>query len=107
MAEERQLYAMVLPGFWMDIGQPPDYLVGMRLYLASRAARAGAELTTGENIRGAVIVVSPHACLARGLCSSRACPEPGGVPMQHPRRMPTPPADGQRARLFARDALAP
>ncbi|KAA0145934.1 hypothetical protein FNF31_07909 [Cafeteria roenbergensis] len=78
MAEERQLYAMVLPGFWMDIGQPPDYLVGMRLYLASRAARAGAELTTGENIRGAVIVhptatVDPTAVLGPNVVVGPGC----------------------------------
>eukprot|EP01018_Ginkgo_biloba_P000025 Gb_00119 [translate_table: standard] len=33
IAEENQLYAMVLPGFWMDIGQPRDYLTGLHLYL--------------------------------------------------------------------------
>jgi mannose-1-phosphate guanylyltransferase len=33
MAEDGQLYQMVLPGFWMDIGQPKDYLIGVKLYL--------------------------------------------------------------------------
>ncbi|KAJ7535005.1 hypothetical protein O6H91_12G014100 [Diphasiastrum complanatum] len=33
MAAEEQLFAMVLPGFWMDIGQPKDYITGLRLYL--------------------------------------------------------------------------
>lgn len=28
MANEQQLYAMELPGFWMDIGQPKDFLTG-------------------------------------------------------------------------------
>lgn len=28
MAEEGQLYTMELPGYWMDIGQPKDYLIG-------------------------------------------------------------------------------
>jgi mannose-1-phosphate guanylyltransferase len=35
MAGDGQLYAMDLKGFWMDIGQPKDYLIGMCLYLAS------------------------------------------------------------------------
>lgn len=28
MASEGQIYQMVLPGYWMDIGQPKDYLSG-------------------------------------------------------------------------------
>eukprot|EP01147_Barroeca_monosierra_P002393 gene2393-5340_t len=35
MADSNNLYAMDLPGFWMDIGQPPDYLRGLVLYLDS------------------------------------------------------------------------
>lgn len=33
MAAEKDLYALTLEGFWMDIGQPKDYLLGQRLYL--------------------------------------------------------------------------
>lgn len=29
MAKEQQLYAFELAGFWMDIGQPKDFLTGM------------------------------------------------------------------------------
>lgn len=29
MAEEGQLYAMELSGYWMDVGQPKDFLIGM------------------------------------------------------------------------------
>jgi len=36
MADASELYAMDLPGFWMDIGQPKDYLTGMCLLLASK-----------------------------------------------------------------------
>lgn len=28
MAKERQLFAFELAGFWMDIGQPKDFLTG-------------------------------------------------------------------------------
>lgn len=28
MAKEQQLYAFELSGFWMDIGQPKDFLTG-------------------------------------------------------------------------------
>jgi mannose-1-phosphate guanylyltransferase len=33
MAADEQLYAMELKGFWMDVGQPKDYLAGMCKYL--------------------------------------------------------------------------
>ena len=33
MAAEGQLHAFVLPGYWMDIGQPKDYLTGSVLHL--------------------------------------------------------------------------
>ena len=28
MADEGNLYSLALPGYWMDIGQPKDYLIG-------------------------------------------------------------------------------
>uniref|UniRef100_A0A7E4V7E7 mannose-1-phosphate guanylyltransferase n=1 Tax=Panagrellus redivivus TaxID=6233 RepID=A0A7E4V7E7_PANRE len=33
MCSKQDLYAFVLPGYWMDIGQPKDFLKGVRLYL--------------------------------------------------------------------------
>merc|ERR1712000_373004 len=35
MAEAGELFAMDLEGFWMDVGQPGDYLVGMGMHLES------------------------------------------------------------------------
>jgi len=68
MAEEGNLYRYVLPGFWMDIGQPPDYLKGQVMYLDSVANRKSdngespkrrkteGELATGSHIVGNVII---------------------------------------------------
>lgn len=44
MAEEGQLYAQELQGFWMDIGQPKDFLTGMCLYLNSCKINNSAKL---------------------------------------------------------------
>jgi mannose-1-phosphate guanylyltransferase len=33
MASEGQIYQMKLPGYWMDIGQPKDYLKGQQLHI--------------------------------------------------------------------------
>lgn len=34
IAKDKQLHAMDLEGFWMDVGQPKDYLSGTCLYLS-------------------------------------------------------------------------
>jgi mannose-1-phosphate guanylyltransferase len=33
MAAEGDLYMMELQGYWMDVGQPPDYLKGQEMYI--------------------------------------------------------------------------
>lgn len=35
LAEEGQIYCKKLTGFWMDIGQPKDYLTGVKYFLQS------------------------------------------------------------------------
>ncbi|EDQ85317.1 uncharacterized protein MONBRDRAFT_12046 [Monosiga brevicollis MX1] len=60
MAETQNLYAMDLPGFWMDVGQPPDYLKGMVLYLNSvlenEPAKVTPTSTNGTEFIGPVLV---------------------------------------------------
>jgi mannose-1-phosphate guanylyltransferase len=56
MAEEGQLYSMVLKGFWMDIGQPKDFLAGTRLYLEYQQEKNPQALTTGSGFTGPVMV---------------------------------------------------
>lgn len=46
MAKERQLHSTVLDGFWADVGQPADFLVGSALYLASLRQKFPADLAT-------------------------------------------------------------
>lgn len=47
MAKEGQIHAMDLPGFWMDVGQPKDFLTGTGLYLSSLAKLSPSPLTPG------------------------------------------------------------
>lgn len=61
MAKEGQLYAMELKGFWMDVGQPKDYLLGTCLYLNSCAQKirngdTSLVLATGDHIVGDVLI---------------------------------------------------
>ncbi|KAJ3668939.1 hypothetical protein LUZ60_010889 [Juncus effusus] len=56
IASDQKLYAMVLPGFWMDIGQPKDYITGLRLYLESLRKNSPEKLSKGSNILGNVLI---------------------------------------------------
>ncbi|VAH81778.1 unnamed protein product [Triticum turgidum subsp. durum] len=56
IAADQKLYAMVLPGFWMDIGQPRDYITGLRLYLDSLRKKSAAKLAAGAHVVGNVLV---------------------------------------------------
>lgn len=56
IAAEKMLFAMVLPGFWMDIGQPRDYITGLRLYLDSLRKNSPSKLASGAHIVGNVLV---------------------------------------------------
>lgn len=56
MAAQEQLYCMQLQGFWMDIGQPKDFLTGMCMYLGSLRQKNSDLLASGECIVGNVIV---------------------------------------------------
>uniref|UniRef100_A0A3P9IV49 mannose-1-phosphate guanylyltransferase n=1 Tax=Oryzias latipes TaxID=8090 RepID=A0A3P9IV49_ORYLA len=79
MAEESQLYAMELQGFWMDIGQPKDFLTGMCMYLQSLRQHAPDRLHTGPGFLGNVLVVSPARCRFPGnecLSSMAVCSPP-------------------------------
>lgn len=49
MAKEKQLFAFELAGFWMDIGQPKDFLTGMCLYLNSLRQRNSEKLSNNQN----------------------------------------------------------
>lgn len=56
IAAENKLFAMVLPGFWMDIGQPRDYVTGLVLYLGSLRTKSADKLALGSHIVGNVLI---------------------------------------------------
>eukprot|EP00048_Salpingoeca_helianthica_P011123 m.159615 g.159615 ORF g.159615 m.159615 type:complete len:363 (+) comp15184_c2_seq1:64-1152(+) len=81
MAAEHQLYAQDLPGFWMDVGQPPDYITGVGLFLSFMRKAHPETLATakdGYEIVGDVIVdpsakigkncrIGPHVVIGPGV----------------------------------------
>lgn len=60
MAKEEELYVFQLQGFWADVGQPRDYLIGTNLHLSDLALRNPDALTKGKNIIGNVLIVLYH-----------------------------------------------
>jgi len=65
MVKDKQLFAMVLPGYWMDVGQPHDYLTGMCMHLKSLREHTPAILAAGPGILGNVLV-DPTAVIGSG-----------------------------------------
>jgi len=65
MAQEGQLYSMYLEGFWMDVGQPKDFLAGMCLYLNALKTKSPESLRTGAGFIPPVLV-DPSAVIGEG-----------------------------------------
>ena len=66
MADDEQLHAFDLEGFWMDVGQPKDYLTGLGLYLSSQASQGRlCAQASGYTIRGNVLI-HPTASVGAG-----------------------------------------
>ena len=65
MARESQLFAYDMDSYWMDVGQPKDYLTGMCLYLNSLRECDPNQLSKGDCFTGDVLV-DPSASLGEG-----------------------------------------
>ncbi|KAJ2497159.1 mannose-1-phosphate guanyltransferase [Coemansia sp. RSA 1972] len=68
MASDGQLNTFDLEGFWMDIGQPKDFLTGTCLYLSSLAKRSPELLApaTEAYVCGGNVLVHPTATIGEG-----------------------------------------
>lgn len=53
VASDEKLFAFTLPGYWMDVGQPRDYLTGLKLHLASLRERDPKKLASSSGSSGA------------------------------------------------------
>lgn len=56
MARDKKLYAIELDEFWMDVGQPGDFLKGMSLFLNWSRKMGKPILAKGEGIVGNVLI---------------------------------------------------
>ncbi|KAF6779221.1 hypothetical protein AHF37_02063 [Paragonimus kellicotti] len=85
MAKAQQLYCLTLPGFWMDVGQPNDFLVGTNLYLMHMSQSLDkAILACGPHIQGHVLIdpsatISPSCVLGPSVVVGPDCVIEDGV----------------------------
>ncbi|PVU95198.1 hypothetical protein BB561_001973 [Smittium simulii] len=64
LAEQRQLHTFDLSGYWMDVGQPKDFLAGTALYLSSLAKNNPTLLTSPQGnhfVVGGNVLIHPSA----------------------------------------------
>lgn len=63
-----QLHSFDLEGFWMDVGQPKDFLTGTCLYLSSLAKKNSRLLTPASEpyVHGGNVLIDPSAKIGKG-----------------------------------------
>lgn len=62
MVRDGQLHSFDLEGFWMDVGQPKDFLTGTCLYLSHLTKKGSKLLTTGKPyVYGGNVLIDPTA----------------------------------------------
>jgi mannose-1-phosphate guanylyltransferase len=78
IAKDRELCSFTLQGFWMDIGQPKDYLLGLELYLEFLGKKSPEKIAKGTLFTGNVLVdqdsligegclIGPNVCIGPGV----------------------------------------
>lgn len=90
MATDGELFALELNGFWMDVGQPHDFLTGVGLYLEKLRQKDSSQLYAsgtgvignvlvdptaiiGKNCRiGPNVVIGPGVVIDDGVCIRRS-----------------------------------
>lgn len=51
MAQEKNLHSIVLKDFWMDVGQPKDYLKAIALYFENKKKRQNIPVSNIQNVK--------------------------------------------------------
>jgi len=74
---------MELPGYWMDIGQPADYIKGQAMYIESLKEKSSSLLTAGAAGSSVMVhetaQIDPTAQLGPNVVIGEGCRIGGGV----------------------------
>lgn len=91
LAAERQLHAYDLDGFWMDVGQPRDYLTGTGLFLSHLTAQQSPLLasTSEPYVHQGNVLVDPVRALFSFVLAvaPRSLTHQEGLPSRRPLRL--------------------
>ena len=84
VAGEGGLYTLGIEGFWMDVGQPKDYITGTKLWLDFLAKHHDSRLAIGDNMVGNVMihptaVIDPGAKIGPNVVIGEGCTISDGV----------------------------
>uniref|UniRef100_A0A061S4D2 mannose-1-phosphate guanylyltransferase n=1 Tax=Tetraselmis sp. GSL018 TaxID=582737 RepID=A0A061S4D2_9CHLO len=88
IASDKKLFAMILQGYWMDVGQPKDYLTGLTLHLSSVRKHRPEALSPGDTFQGNVLV-EPSVKIGEGcligpdVCIGTDCVIGNGVRLRN------------------------
>ncbi|KAK9478366.1 nucleotide-diphospho-sugar transferase [Lipomyces japonicus] len=68
LSKDGLLYSFDLEGYWMDVGQPKDFLSGTCLYLSSLTKKGSKLLTptSEEFVHGGNVLIDPSAKIGKG-----------------------------------------
>lgn len=88
VAADSKLFAMLLPGYWMDVGQPKDFLTGLTLHLDSLRIHSSSQLAEGADIKGNVLLdpsakIGKDCVLGPDVCIGEGCEIGDGVRLNH------------------------
>jgi len=88
IAADGRLYSMLLAGYWMDIGQPKDYLTGLHLHLNSLRIHHPDELSSGDGFSGNVLLdptakVGQNCLIGPDVCIGADCVIGDGVRLRN------------------------
>lgn len=73
MAAEHTLYQMELPGYWMDIGQPKDYLQGQKLFIQSEKEKKSGKVSGNDVIVHETAVIEEGAIIGPNVVIGARC----------------------------------
>lgn len=69
LVENKELYSFDLEGYWMDVGQPKDFLAGSSLYLNSLSKKSPQKLVSNSDVEYEVVgnvLVDASAKISKG-----------------------------------------
>jgi mannose-1-phosphate guanylyltransferase len=91
MSAESQIYAMPLQGYWMDVGQPKDYITGTSLHLGymrkthpeKLIANEASQIYIGNVLIDSTATIGNNVCIGPDVVIGKNCVIEDGVRIKY------------------------